>query len=146
MATTKKNVGNIDMSFTAEEKKPEEIKKASETFEKEGHVIYKKDETGFMQFFDADNNPVGDDVIEKLSGAYPAIPETSDNGDEKDGELKTRYVKHEIKDGVTKNIETDIADCEIIEYRQYYKNGEAVIQTIPKKHYYIVKYLKGEYD
>ena len=148
----KKQTGNIDMSFTSEENKPEPITNASETFEKEGHTIYKKDETGFMQFYDTDNNPIADDVIEKISDAYQLAPYINDRGDEQDGGLRVRYVKHEKQvpknptDPVIKNVDCSIDDCEFVEERQYYKNGEAIIHTIPKKLYYVVKYLRGEYD
>lgn len=149
---TNKRVGDIDMSFKAEQPKPKPINTPTEVFEKDGHIIYKRDETGFMQFYDADKNPLGSDVIEKLSDAYGPIPEATATGAEKEGELKTRFIKYEKQipknptDPVTKNVEVDLKDCDVIELRQYYTNGEAVIQTIPKKHYHLVKYLRGDYN
>ena len=142
-----KRVSNVDMSFTAEEKQVKPIEKATETFEKDGKVIYKKDETGFMQFYDADNNPVGDDVVEKLSISYQAAPYINDRGDEQEGSLRVRYLTQETLEGRVESTEVKSLDeCDIIEERQYYKNGEAIIHTIPKKHYYIVKFLRGDYD
>lgn len=152
MAKPTKHVGDIDMKFTTEDTTPKPITTPAETFEKDGHVIYKKDESGFMQFYDGDNNPIGDDVVEKLADAYKPAPLTNDTGQEQEGETKTRYIKYEKQepkeatDPITKNVEVDFKDCDIIEERTYYKNGEALIQTIPKKHYYVVKYLRGEYD
>lgn len=141
-----KHTDNVDMTFTAEEPKTEPVTSPVETFEKEGHIIYKVDESGLTVFYDIDGNAVSNTVIENLSLGYPVVPETNDNGDEKDGELKVRFIKQETQEGIVKSSEVEFKDCDIIEERQYYKNGEAFIKTIPKKYYYIIKYLRGEYE
>lgn len=149
-----KHKDNVDMSFVAGEPPKAEEKKveANKVFEKEGTKIYEERKDGMTVFFDADGKELPASTVENLATGYPPIPSVDDSGAEADGELKVRYLKYEkqvpkeAKDPILKGVECAEADCDVIEHRQYYKNGNATIQTIPKRMFKVVKFLRGEYE
>ncbi|WP_411753302.1 hypothetical protein [Serratia sp. (in: enterobacteria)] len=143
-----KHMDNVDMSFVAgEEVKTETQKpKATETFERDGTKIYEEREDGMTVFFDKDGKELPASTVENLAIGYPPIPDITDNGAEKKGDLQTRYVKQENIPGGVKSTDCEEGDCDMVILRQDYEDGNAVIQTIPKKLHNVVKFLRGEYS
>lgn len=148
-----------------EQKRREDREKAilgdnPETINDNGkRVMARNKTTKEALFFDDNGDEVNIDVIDRLDTAYPEAPEENSSGAVKSGELKVRFtkeVKTETKEdrkkfGALKTIECPLEECENITERQDYVDEEGNLSdaftiTIPKKHYSLVKLLRGKLD
>jgi hypothetical protein len=155
----KKHVDSIDMNtgkaaFDNEDKvemsdspkfEPETTAKTvapKEIFEHEGVKIYEKETaTGNVTYFDTEGKEVSSRIVDILFEKYPAPPEFNQQGGEKKGELvvtNTEYKTHG-----NEKFEGD-KPPEYVSERQEYTEGDIHMATIPKEHYQLVKFLRGE--
>jgi len=126
----------FDPTVTAESVNP------VETFEHEGVKIYeKKTTTGDVIYYDANGNEVSSRVVDILFEKYPPAPEFNQQGGEKDGEMIVTNAEYKTHG------KERFEDGKLPEYvveRQNYTIGDAHMATIPKEHYQLVKFLRGE--
>jgi hypothetical protein len=113
-----------------------------ETFEHEGVKIYEKTTaTGDVIYYDVNGNEVSSRVVDILFTQYPAAPEFNQQGGEKDGEMIVTNAEYKVHG---KEKFEDGKKPEYVVERQNYTVGDPHMATIPKEHYQLVKFLRGE--
>jgi hypothetical protein len=113
-----------------------------EVFEHEGVKIYQKNpESADVTYYDSNGKEVSGRVVDILFEKYSAPPEYNQQGGEKKGDLQVRNAEYKAHG---KEKFHNGKEPEYVVERQDYTEGESYTATIPKEHYQLVRFLRGE--